>query len=505
MMAFVFSCKCKCDCASDNTPPYTIQLTEITNDSFPSLHSFTHAIYQDSFIVMFGGRTGGLHSFNYTFAESFSDSVIYVINTHNLDSPKKWTIASMRYENNIIPGNDTNTLDSSTVPQPALKSIVDKRIFMANNAEFYTKDSMLYVFGGLIGAFGTAGAFPAPYLTIIKIPDLINTVINKTAMKPNSIRQIYDTSFAITGGEIDVLNNKTYLTFGWDANNTYSHQVKVYSILDNGTNIVVKHDASYSDGYPSNITNAGNFRRRDGSMCAMINPQNDSNMLFYFAGVFKGGVTNFTSVVKITDNYAKEIDSNTFTMRSNIYTCQVVPVYDKQNKKSYATFLGGITNTTFTPGANPTYPVLLDNKTAPINDTAGKTQNFTFVPFTNHFSTVCLDTTGKLSQYMMAESFPPAKKSYHFADTTIKKDSTVYNGAESELFWTISSKNLINGMIDFQALKGDTTTVGYLYGGILSALPNVLSDSTGQKSYSHRYSKASNRLFKVSIIKTHKK
>ncbi len=517
LLAFNFSCKSTQESKVENTdekPPYTIQVEEIVVPGFPDLHSFTHGIYQDK-IVLIGGRTSGLHAFSYTFAHSLSNDSIFVIDTKGWGEPTKWTIKGLHYTQIVLP-SDSQGVQSGVVAalqSPQMMKVVDKKVFFSNNAEFYTKNNVLYLYGGLIGGPNksvNSNPTTAPYLTAINLPDLINLVDSNKALKANSIRQLYDTSFAITGGEIDNLNNKTYLVFGWHYDNTnsiqyYSHQIKSFTITDDGTTLTPSAITSWSDGFPNdtdgNAPDNGVYRRRDGTMSTMINPANDSNLLLYYAGVFKNGATNFTSVVKITSNGANVIDSNSFTMRSNIYTCQVVPVFSKSRKESYATFLGGITNTTFNGNGAGNYPIKLTQATAPIIDTAGKTNNFTFVPFTNRFSTVCMNAKGELSQYMLADSFPNTKVSYKLPDTTISAPANMYNGAESELLWTMDSKYMVNGMINYDSLIANNNsgaTVGYIYGGILSVLPNILAESNGNGS--HKYSIGSNRLFRVKIV-----
>ncbi len=519
MMAFVFSCKNSPETKAGNTetkPPYTIQLEEIVVPNLPDLHSFTHGIYQDK-IVLIGGRTSGLHAFSYTFAHSLSNDSVFVIDTKNWADPQKWTIKSLHFSKIILPNQEDSAKFVTQLQSPQMMKFLDKRVFYSNNAEFYTKNNVLYLYGGLIGGPNkSANSNPttAPYLTAINLPDIIDLVEGNKALKANSIRQLYDTSFGITGGEIEIMNNKTYLVFGWHYDNAnsqqyYSHQIKSFTITDDGTTLTPSAITSWNDGYPNDtdaaVADNGIYRRRDGTMSAMINPANDSNILLYYAGVFKSGATNFTSVVRITDNGAKEIDSNSFTMRSNIYTCQVVPVFSKSRKESYASLIGGITNTTFNAEGAGNYPIKLTEKTAKIIDTIGKSQNFTFVPFTNRISTVCLNAKGELSQYMLADSFPPSKNTYHFKDDSVKAGGALYNGAESELLWTMDSKYLVNGMINYDALiatNKDGATVGYIYGGILSSLPNVLAKGfpANQNGGSLGYSKASNRLFRVKIV-----
>lgn len=480
-------------------PPYTIQLEEIVVPELPDLHSYTHAIYGDK-IVMFGGRTSGLHTFNYVFQTTRSNTNIYVIDTKQWSDPAKWNVYSMP---------DKNITFSGKQPIPT-----DNNRFHANNAQFFTRDSVLYLIGGLLSVDNpgpTANPSTLPYITAIDLPALIKSVMaGGTPMKPNSIRQalIKDkTFFSITGGEVSVMDNTVYLVFGWNywgSGDYYSHQIKKFTFSDNGFGLTIKPATSWSDGYPNAVDsiNDGAYRRRDGSMSAMIDPADGSNMLLYYGGVFKQGYTYFSSPVWINKDTAME---KNFTMRSNIYTCQVIPVYSKSRSESYATLMGGIKNAVYTGPALNNKPALLTEENASLLDTNGRFSNFSFAPFTNQFSTICINKEHSFAQYLLPDSFPttkiaitlPASANYK-NDSTISPGAVMYNGSESEMLWNLNQKYVMtNGVVNYDALIKDSingANIGYLHGGILSSLPNVLVKS------SFHFSVASNRLFKVKIV-----
>lgn len=493
---------------STTTVPYTVKVEEIVVPGLPDLHSYTHAIYEDK-IVMFGGRTSGLHSFNYLFQSTRSNDSIYVVDTKKWSEPTSWVVHAMNYKDLVT------------------KNKISLRPFRANNAEFFTRDNKLYVFGGL---YGDRKDTPVtlPYLTAINLPIFINSVItkSKTPIELGAIRQLTDTSFALTGGEISVMGNKVYLAFGWNyrgvlpaGNDTdyYSHQVKSFTLTDEGKESeLVGPITSWNDGHSNAIdtnafANEGQFRRRDGSMSPMIDPANGEQMLLYYAGVFKGGATNFTTPVWITSTDATE---QTFEMRSNIYTCQVIPVYSSSRKQSFGTLLGGMKNATYIPQQNQSFPMLLTANNAPFNIVDSATlNNFTFAPFSNQFTTVRIDSNHNFTQYLLADSFPVTAVSYTLPaasvapfnhDTVIPAGSAMFNGAESEMHWNLDKKYLMpNGVVNYDAFVTDFPnggSVGYLHGGILSSYPNIL-----QIKNSFHYSMASNRLFRVKIVPLAKK
>ena len=175
-------------------PPYTVQLVEYVNEKLPDLHSFTQAVYNDK-IIMIGGRTNGLHAATYVFDQSHANTNIYVVDTKNWTNPTSWDVYSM--------------------PDSKI-SFANKGQFRANNAQFFTNDSVLYIVGGLLGGTATTGAGTQPYITAINLPALVNMVMKNATMPANSIRQVLDSGLAITGGELRIMNNTVYLVFGWN-------------------------------------------------------------------------------------------------------------------------------------------------------------------------------------------------------------------------------------------------------------------------------------------------
>jgi hypothetical protein len=493
--------------------PYTVQLEEYVNTSLPDLHSYSHAIYKDK-IIMIGGRTNGLHGQSYNFFEKNSNKNVYVIDTKNWSAVPGWTVYSMPDEDKLLSVANINT-----------------KQLRANNAEFFTTDSTLYIVGGLLGSkvstqlknpndpsaglrmakdetgkLDTTPPITLPYMTAINLPALINTVMQKKPMPSNGMRQVKDSLLAVTGGELNADGNKIYLVFGWDfsfANgDLYTHQIRTFTYQDDGTTLSISpitYCKTCWDGKTGADT-AGNFRRRDGSMSVMIDPKDESNAMLYYSGVFKGGNTNFDSPVWIGQNTAAE---EAFVMRSNVYTCQVIPAYSKSLKQAYATLLGGMKNANFTGGAI-TKPTALTAANAPIIATDSKNP-FDHIPFSNQFSTIVVDSKHNYMQYLLPDSFPTTKIAYKLPASSIDsmkeviypQGSVAYNGSEAEMLWTLNGTQFSNGVIDYDAFikanpKGGS--VGYLHGGILSTLPNVFGAKAAH------YSIASNRIFSVKIV-----
>lgn len=488
-------------------PPYTVELVEQYNENLPNLHSFTHATYNDQ-IILFGGRRLGLHSSNYTFGNIADNQYIYVVDTKNWnEDASQWVVYKQPYASII-------KADAGKAPS----NFTDIRQFGANNAEFFTaNDTVLYVIGGLVGATKTyTSPFTMPYMTAINLGALVSAVKNNVTMPQGSIRQAYNYALAVTGGEVAGTNNSFQLIFGWNvdlaANNAnltgyYSHKVNSFNYTDSNGSLSLIPNPLCSTCWDNQDTtsNLGQLRRRDGSVSPAINPANGNPLTMYYSGVFKYGSTNFTSPVYITGDSVSVVDSTAFNMRGNVYTCQVIPMYSKLFKAFYATMLGGMTNVNFSGSiAKSKTPVLLDNTNAPFI-TPDPTGNFQSVPFSNRLTTIKLDEKNNFTQYLLPDSFPPTKKSINFPTFPLP-DSSVYslpagsnpfNGAEAEILWNVK-ETMPNGVIDLDAfLLAHPTggSIGYLYGGILSRVPNLLFVN----SHPSQYSIASNRIFSIRV------
>lgn len=482
--------------------PYSVQLVEHLNPNLPNLHSFVHATYEDK-IVLIGGRRLGLHSINYNFTEQSANKVIYVLDTHGWQTPENWTVDSARY--NKVAKSDPSS--GFNFPEH----------LYANNMEFFSKDNVVYMIGGVLSTKNQSG-FSPEVMTAVNLPDLINAVKGNTFMPIGAVRQTTNEVLDLTGGELGVLRDTVYLFFGWNVNN-YSHQIRSFTYNDDKQNkkLSIQFNPLCNtcwDGvkdtcntFPPTACNIGNFRRRDGTMSAMMDPSTTSPSPFfmYYSGVFKNGNTNFDTPIWVTNNSAVE---QNFQMRGNVYTCKVVSTYSGKLKSSFATLLGGITNAKY--ASDIALPALLSaaNSTVFVPDTT----NFLTVPFSNRFTTLSIDEKKNIRQFLLPDSFPltqapitlPTFTFTKVQDSTfvIPKNSNVFNGAESEIFWNYPKNlDLGNDIIDLDGLfeqNQEGSSVGYLYGGILSVVPNV--NMNNGTNFQSRVTIASNRIFEIKIV-----
>lgn len=406
-----------------------VQPSAIT--AVPPVHSGSFASYNGKWIFI-GGRTNGLHGFLPPFAfpsSGINDSVFIVdpfLNTR--------ISASL----SILPDTIREQLSSS-------------------NPQYFQDDSMLYVAGGYgwCSLFGDFMTFP--YLSAIHLPSLISSVTGGGSISP-SIRQVLDSSFAVTGGNLGKAGSVYQLVFGhrfdgiYSVNDTagfftqkYTNEIRRFTIVDDGTILV------HSFLQPMQDTMA--FHRRDFNLVPQIFPGGQKGYTA-FSGVFRYDLNLpwLTSIDLVNDT---AIEQAGFFQRLSSYSSATLPVFDSSAQIMHTVFFGGIS----------LYWV----------DSMGVQHLDSLVPFVDHISIVSR-TAGGLQEYLLEEKMPGllGTNSYFIPD----------------------------GMAPFSkegilALNESDTVqrVGFIAGGILSPEPNI---STTDASLST----ASGMLYEVILEKT---
>lgn len=199
----------------------------------------------------------------------------------------------------------------------------------------------------MVGGYGysntSADHITYPNLSAVKVPDVINAVINGTSFATN-FRQITDTMFAVTGGYLNKINNTFYLTGGQKFIGRYNPMgpthgpgfVQIYTnasrkftIFDNGVTLSVTH-------LPA-IVDAANLHRRDYNVVPQIMPTGQEG-LTAFSGVFQVGVDlPYLNCVNI-DSTGHTVN-NAFSQYYNHYHCAHIPIYSASNNEMHTVFL----------------------------------------------------------------------------------------------------------------------------------------------------------------------
>ena len=178
-------------------------------------------------------------------------------------------------------------------------------------------------------------------LTALSISGMINAVINGgDVAKGSAIRQISDPRLAVTGGDMATMGGRTYLVFGQDFQGGYipftDRPTKLHPDLQRRDPELQDRRQRQEIGHhvtTQALRDPTNFRRRDGNMSAVVEP-NGQQALTYYGGVFTAGSTNQTAYqapILIGANGKAQVDSN-YQQFFDQYTTTNIPIFDKQHE-----------------------------------------------------------------------------------------------------------------------------------------------------------------------------
>ena len=412
--------------AQTGEKPFTITLEEVTWTDWPGMHSFVKGEWDGRWLLM-TGRTGGLHGFlpPNPFPVTEANNKIHLLDPV---SGEYWSVF-------------TNTLPDAMSDQ-----------LRSTNAQYFQRDKYLYIIGGYGKDTLSDILITFPNLLAVDLDQLSEALINDTEIN-SSFRQITDTFFCVTGGEIEPLPNdeKIYLFGGHvftgeytkpasDAfTQTYTNELRKFILGDDGINI------TFSD--MEQIKDTAVFHRRDLNFEPIVYPGEQFG-LGAFAGVFQYEADWVWFNPVYVDETGYSMDEK-FKQKLNAYTCPVMPVYDSVSQNYYATFFGGISQ-------------FYHNE---VSDTIKEDLN---VPFINDISTIIKYADGSTEQIL----------------EPIKFDALL--GSNAVFILNEDVPHYSNEVIQLHKIYGETLA-GYIFGGIDALVPNFTPSS------------ASNRLFKVWI------
>lgn len=330
----------------------------------------------------------------------------------------------------------------------------------STNMEFFQEGDYLYLLGGYGYSSTSADHITYPNLSAIKVPDVINAVINGTSITSN-FQQITDTMFAVTGGYLNKINNTFYLTGGQKFIGRYNpmgpthgpgfiqeytNAIRKFTISDNGVTLSVTH-------LPA-IVDATNLHRRDYNVVPQIMPTGQEG-LTAFSGVFQTDADlPFLNCVNIDST--EYTVNNAFSQYYNHYHCAHIPIFSEANNEMHTVFFGGI---------------------AQYYDSLGILVQDNNVPFVKTIARVTRDASGTMAEYKLPIEMPALL------------------GAGSEFIPIPDIPRFNNEVLKLDDFTADSTFVGYIYGGISSSATNIFFTNTGTQS------SASSQIFKVYVIK----
>jgi len=417
--------------------PFQIAIEPINVNGLGGLQAFAWGQHNGKWLII-GGRLDGLHrrqpfaAFN---VAGYNKQLIVV----DPVSQQKWSATLSSLPNGL---------------QEQLSS---------TNMEFFQEGDYLYLAGGYGYSNTSADHITYPNLSAIKVPDVINAVINGTSFISH-VKQITDTMFAVTGGSLNRINNTFYLTGGQKFIGRYNpmgpthgpgfiqeytNASKKFTISHNGETFSVTH-------LPA-IVDSENLHRRDYNVVPPIMPTGQEG-LTAFSGVFQTGVDlPFLNCINI-DSTGLTVNK-AFSQYYNHYHCAHIPIYSASSNEMHTVFFGGI---------------------AQYYDSLGILVQDNNVPFVKTIARVTRDASGSMAEYKLPIEMP------------------VLLGAGSEFIPINTLPHYRNEVFKLDDFTADTTLIGYIYGGISSTAANIFFTNTGTQS------SASSQIFKVLVIKNSK-
>ena len=395
-----------------NSPPFTLDIEAVTAPVTP-VHSFAFAQSGSKWLII-GGRTNGLHgmSSNDNFPVPFANNNIIVIDTTN------W-----------------QTYSSSLNALPL--SIADP--MRSTNMQFVHHNNWLYMLGGF-GWDSTLNRYVTfSTLTAIHVNDIINAVINNTAIAPH-IRQISNANLQICGGELEVSEGNWYLVMGHNFEGRYtenasplftqiySNEIRKFNVSDDGINLSLSNFSVVRDTV--------HFHRRDLNVFPLMQTTGGINKpaMGVFGGVFRYNENLPYRSPIIFDSLNYQV--NSYQQAMSQYTCAGMPVFDSVTNKMYINLFGGISMYDFDPVSTT---VVYDS----------------LIPFVSDITCMTLHPSGQIEEKVLPLQLPALL------------------GSNAEF---VPNQNLFrfeNGVLHFRKLPNSRTLAGYLLGGIRAGAPNL--------------------------------
>lgn len=409
---------------------YRVEIKPMGLDNLPSLHSYVFAQLEDQYLVI-GGRKDGIHPRQPGAA---------------FDEANKNTMAYViDVKNKQVYFASLSSLQTDIYEQ-----------LSSTNMNFHQEGDTLYIIGGY-GYSGTAqDHITYPYLTTINVKETIDAIVHQQDVS-GFISQIKHDSLAVTGGHLAHHEGTFYLVGGhrFDGrynpmgHNTYTqqytHEVRTFTIDNSGTNPVINNYAS--------IHNEDHLRRRDYNLVPQIFEDGEFGFLIS-SGVFQKDVDlPFLYPVQVRKD--KIVAVTDFNQYLSNYHSASVGLYDKQNKRMHSLFFGGLSQ----------YD--LENEKLIKDDQ---------VPFVKTISLLTQSENGTYEEFKLGTSMPKLM------------------GGGAEFFINQEIDQIQHEIIDINSFTEDSTTIGYIFGGIESNSANPFTDNTPQET------KANSVMYEVRLI-----
>ncbi len=417
----------------DSDLPYYLQLRVVDQDStwLPTLHSFVQAQHDGRWVFL-AGRTNGLHDLQRGGMNAFPTSAA---------NREVWVVDPQTRESWHRPLDDPSShLDAYAVN--ALSS---------TNGQFYQSADRLYIAGGY-GHHPSEGFLTFDTLTAIDIPELMNWVVDGGDILDDTISQIRDPLFQVTGGAMYQVGELTHLVLGQNfvggynpfRQGDYTQQVRTFRVVEGIEGLAVA-DVRSTPADP-------NYRRRDLNVAPVLRKspdgQNLQEGLVAFSGVFTIDNGAWTVPIEIdaagNPTMADPSLPETFKQGLNGYHSAKLGLYSESQDEMHNVLFGGISLQYYDWQAEQlvTDPML---------------------PFINQVTSIVSDSDHHFVQHLLSTEFPQL-----FDETTGRQ---LRFGSNAEFMISPSVPVYLNGVIQLDAIT-QATSLGHVFGGIVADAPN---------------------------------
>lgn len=393
---------------------YTLSMNPVSINNLPGIHSYAFGQANGKWLII-GGRLEGLHD---------------------------------RPANSSFPANMNNTdlyvIDPVTQqfwtrPLSSVATGIREQL-QSTNMNFHQVGDTLYIIGGYAYSNTAADHITFPNLSTVIVSSTIDAVINSQPVT-NYFQQITDQEFAITGGQLAYLDGTFYLVGGhrFDGRynpmgnpsytQTYHTGYKTFNISNASGNL------TYSN--LNQTTDAVHLRRRDYNLMPQVYPDGTLGYMIS-SGVFQ-------DVIDMPFLYPVDITASGYTPQTSFnqylshYHSAKTTMYDAANNRMHNIFFGGLSQYYY-------------NGTTLIQNDS--------VPFVKTISLVTREGDGTLTEYQLPIEMPGFK------------------GTSAEFIPNMDLTRYDNEVLNLDNLTGDSTLVGWIYGGIESSSMNPFFNNT---------------------------
>lgn len=382
---------------------FQVRFDTLPIPNMPRLHSFAYAV-QDGKWLLIGGRQDGVHPKYGGFDTPNANQNIWVVDPQT----------TQVWQRSIAELPDTL--------QEQLRSA---------NMEFLQMDAQLLFIGGYGYSDRAKDHRTYPYLTLIDVPGVVRSVVEGSPLLPH-FQQIRDTFFAVTGAQLQHLQDTFYLIGGHRFDGIYSANSD--NPTQRYTDAIRKFALSTGSGqrsvtYKQERVDQLNLHRRDYNLSQHIF-QDGSLGLMAFSGVFQPGLAlaPFLNIVGIRSEGHTPV--NGFSQLLANYHCARIPLYSKGRNQMHTLFFGGMSG------------YWLDARDSLMKD--GR------LPFVKTASRVTRLADGSYEEVAFDAELP------------------FYTGTGAEFIRAADAPLYQHEIIDFDQLKTGSHLLGYIVGGIVT-------------------------------------